>query len=316
MVEKRIRTQKGFTLVELLVAMALALVVMGMIFRTFKIQQDSYVIQDQVVAMQQNLRSAMYVISRDLQMAGFYSNFDSNTFTMDWDDNGASEGIRPLLHAGDNVSTGGDDIRDNTDTIVIVKAGAERRALAGTEKADVGVITLTSRDLDGDGADDLNNTGKKYGLLVKEDLRAADFFEVDSASGNITPPAGLSENYTTGDLICRADVIIYRIDEDAAHPKLRRKNLGDDNGFQVIAENVDNLQFRYQLSDGTWTNDPAGNQHRVRAIQVFLLGRTSQTNRGWTDPETYVMANVNYAPGDNYRRKLMCTTVKARNIGL
>ena len=316
MAEKKIKTQKGFTLIELLVAMVLALVVMGMLFRTFKIQQDSYVIQDQVVAMQQNLRSAMYVLSRDLQMAGFYTDFDTNTFTMDWDDNGATEAIRPLVYAGDNVSAGGDDIRDNTDIIVIVKAGAERHVLAGTEKAEGGVITLASRDLDGDGTDDLNNSGKKYGLLVKEDLRSADFFEVDSASGNISPPAGLTGNYTTGDLICRADVIIYRIDEDATHPKLRRKNLGDDNGFQVIAENVDNLQFRYQLSDGTWTNDPAGTPHRVRAVQVFMLARTANTNRGWTDPETYVMANVNYTPGDNYRRKLMCTTVKTRNIGL
>ena len=64
-----IKRNSGFTLIELLVAVALGLVILAGLFRTFKVQQDSYVIQDQVSAMQQNLRAAMYMITRDLQMA-------------------------------------------------------------------------------------------------------------------------------------------------------------------------------------------------------------------------------------------------------
>ena len=52
--------ESGFTLVELLVAMVISLVVMGGIYSTYHSQQKSYLVQEQVAAMQQNLRSAMY----------------------------------------------------------------------------------------------------------------------------------------------------------------------------------------------------------------------------------------------------------------
>jgi type IV pilus assembly protein PilW len=57
--------------VELIVAMAITGIVMGAIYSTYKSQQDSYVTQTHVVEMQQNLRAALYVIGRDIRMAGF-----------------------------------------------------------------------------------------------------------------------------------------------------------------------------------------------------------------------------------------------------
>ena len=316
-------TVQGFTLVELLVAMFITLVVMGAIFLTFKSQQDSYVIQDQITATQQNLRSAMYMLTRDIQMAGYYVNFDTDTYTMDWDDvdddNDPTTGtdvIRPLIYAQNNLNVAGDNIKDNTDVIVIVKASSEGRALVAGEDATAGIITLTTRDLDGDGNDDLNIAGKKYGILAKDDLGVAEFFEVDSAAGNITPLGGLTENYDVGDWIFRADVIIYRVDENATNPSLRRRNFGQDNGYQVVAENIDNLQFQYLLSDGTWTHNPAGQEPNVRAVEISLLARTANTNRGYTDTNTYNIGDVSPNPNDAYRRKLICSIVKTRNIGL
>jgi Tfp pilus assembly protein PilW len=302
-----------------MVAMAISLVVMGAIFLTFKSQQDSYIIQAQITATQQNLRSAMYMLTRDIQMAGYYTNFDADQFTMDWDDlDGDNEIIRPLIYARNNVADGGgDNIKDNTDVIVIVKASKlEGRQLGPGEDATAGIITLTNRDLGGSVDDDLNNTTMKYGVLAKKDLSAAEFFEVDSASGVITPPGGLTQNYDEDDWIFRADVIIYRIDEDATNPSLRKRNLGSDSGYRVVAENIDNLQFRYLLSDGTWTNNPAGQEPNVRAVEISLLARTANINRGYIDPNTYSIGDVNYPPNDNYRRKLLCSIVKTRNIGL
>jgi prepilin-type N-terminal cleavage/methylation domain-containing protein len=309
----------GFTLIELLVAVALGLVILAGLFRTFKVQLDSYVIQDQVSAMQQNLRAAMYMITRDLQMAGYYTNFDRNNRQLDWNDDGTNETGRPLSFGRNNVSASGDGIKDNTDVIVIVKAGAEAHKLGTGEGASAGVITLSSRDLDGDGIADINSaTGKKFGLLVKQDLSFADFFQVDSASGNITPPGGLVENYTSGDTVFRTDIIIYKVDDTApTRPCLVRKNLGNDNGYQVIAENIDNLQFRYQLNDGTWVNDPAGNQARVRAVEVLLVARTAYAQRGYRDTSSIVFGDYTIPPpNDAYRRKTINSIVKTRNVGL
>jgi type IV pilus assembly protein PilW len=63
--------QQGFTLVELIVAMAIAGIVMGAIYSTYTSQQHSYTTQTHVVEMQQNLRAALYMIGRDIRMAGF-----------------------------------------------------------------------------------------------------------------------------------------------------------------------------------------------------------------------------------------------------
>jgi len=313
--------QAGFTIIELLVAVALGLVILAGLFRTFKVQHDTYVVQDQVSAMQQNLRAAMYMITRDLQMAGYYTNFDRNNRQLDWNDldgdsNPANntESGRPLIFAVNNASASG--IKANTDVIIIVKAGSEGRTLTAGEGASAGVISLSTRDFDADGTADLNNTGKKFGVLVKQDLSFADFFQVDSASGSINPPGGLTENYTSGDTVYRTDVIIYRVTDDATRPCLVRKNLGDDTGYQVVAENIDNLQFRYQLNDGTWTNDPTGNQFRVRAVEVLLVARTAFAQRGYRDTSSITFGTETISVNDSYRRKTLNSLVKTRNVGL
>jgi prepilin-type N-terminal cleavage/methylation domain-containing protein len=315
----------GFTLIELLVAIALGMVILAGLFRTFKVQQDSYVIQDQVSAMQQNLRAAMYMITRDLQMAGYYTNFDRTNRQLDWNDldgdsNPANnmETGRPLIFAVNNIGSGV-GIQEGTDVITIVKADYDPEdpkcgpastvcrglgSIGGS--ASDGAISLRSWDLG----------GSNFGLLVKEDLSFADLIQKDS--GGWKPVGTLMENYGSQDTVYRMDIIIYRVRADAAHPCLERKNLGrGETTYQTIAENIDNLKFRYQLNDGTWVNDPAGNQTRVRAVEVLLVARTAFTQRGYRDTSSITFGGTPIrAPNDSYRRKTLNSIVKTRNVGL
>jgi type IV pilus assembly protein PilW len=61
----------GFTLIELMVAMVVSLVVLSGIYAAYRKQAASYVEQEQVVEMQQNIRNAMYYMQRSLRMSGF-----------------------------------------------------------------------------------------------------------------------------------------------------------------------------------------------------------------------------------------------------
>jgi len=63
--------QRGLTLVELMVALAIAFIVIGAVYQAFTSQQRTYTIQDQVAEAQQNARVAMNILMRDLRMAGF-----------------------------------------------------------------------------------------------------------------------------------------------------------------------------------------------------------------------------------------------------
>jgi type IV pilus assembly protein PilW len=71
--EKKINKMNlhGFSLVELLVAMAMTGVVMAAVFKVYKTQQDSYLAQEQVAEMQQNSRRAKYIMAREIRMAGY-----------------------------------------------------------------------------------------------------------------------------------------------------------------------------------------------------------------------------------------------------
>ena len=62
--------RKGYTLIELLVALAISSVVLGAIISTYQSQQKSYVVEDQVAAMQQNIRVGLFYMERDFRMAG------------------------------------------------------------------------------------------------------------------------------------------------------------------------------------------------------------------------------------------------------
>ena len=55
--KKQYGNEKGFTLVELLVAMVIAAIVMSAIYSVYASQQRSYMTQEQVAAMHQNVRS-------------------------------------------------------------------------------------------------------------------------------------------------------------------------------------------------------------------------------------------------------------------
>ena len=65
------RNSDGFTLVEFLVAMVISLIVMSSIYSVYRSQQKSYVAQEQITVMQQNLRAGMTMITRDIRTAGY-----------------------------------------------------------------------------------------------------------------------------------------------------------------------------------------------------------------------------------------------------
>jgi type IV pilus assembly protein PilW len=64
------RWYKGFTLIEVLVAIAMAGVVMAGIYSFSSSQQRSYFIQEQVAYTQQSLRAAMDLMEREIRTAG------------------------------------------------------------------------------------------------------------------------------------------------------------------------------------------------------------------------------------------------------
>jgi type IV pilus assembly protein PilW len=62
---------KGFSLIELMVAMAITTIVIASVFTSYSGQQESNLSQKQVVEMQQHSRAAMYIMAMEIRMAGY-----------------------------------------------------------------------------------------------------------------------------------------------------------------------------------------------------------------------------------------------------
>jgi Tfp pilus assembly protein PilW len=71
MKNKVIQNQRGITLIELIVAFVIFSFVSAASYRLFVSQSKAYAVQDQVVEIQQNIRSAMELMLRDVRMAGY-----------------------------------------------------------------------------------------------------------------------------------------------------------------------------------------------------------------------------------------------------
>jgi len=81
----KLRNITGFTLTELMVAMAIGMVVLAAVTTTFMAQARFYNAQEQINEMQQNARGALDVITRELKMAGYKPNggtFDGVTYSV------------------------------------------------------------------------------------------------------------------------------------------------------------------------------------------------------------------------------------------
>ncbi|MCF6178624.1 MAG: prepilin-type N-terminal cleavage/methylation domain-containing protein [Geopsychrobacter sp.] len=104
-----INNQRGFTLIELMVAMVLTTIIGAILTTSFISQQRIYTTQGQVVEMQQNIRAAMAVLAREIMLAGYdpentgafgIVNISQNklTFTIDKNGNGVLDADETITY--------------------------------------------------------------------------------------------------------------------------------------------------------------------------------------------------------------------------
>ena len=123
----------GFTLVELMIAMALGLIVLGAMYGVFTVQSKHFSNQEQIVEMQQNARMAIDIISREIRMAGYNPKQTPGSFTflLAATENRATNQNNVAFTYDDN-SDGIEDSNDSEQVAFRVEGGVLKRFSTGS----------------------------------------------------------------------------------------------------------------------------------------------------------------------------------------
>lgn len=253
--------QAGFTLVELLVAMALMGIVMTAIFNLYLGTERSADTQDRIADVQQNLRFALDQVVRDVRMAGF-----------------AIPGTTAAISSGPPNPTVGDPFTMRTastsDKVLRVRADFTSPAAAGT----VQDITIDAEEMAA-----LFAAGDVVRIIRPDTQvqRLDAIFTVDVApTGAAINLRGFSAatDYKAGDLIVQTSAgapnpqtISYWLEGD----EIRRSANGGTT--RVIGQGVSGFQLSYLLgreNEITGTV-PAASLNNIRAVRVTITGQAN-----------------------------------------
>ena len=273
-------SSQGFTLMELLVAMVISSIVIAAVYSSYYSQQKSYVVQEEVAVMQQNLRGGLIIMDRDIRMAGYDPGktgaFGITDITLDADGNWR---LQFQVDLDEDSSVDGDE----TITYSLIDEGTD------------GDLDL-ARD-DGGGAQLLAENIEWLGLAYAYDYDGG------------TPDGELDFDDSDGDGQRDAnEPVIWAVDTDGDNQLDRDL---DTNGDGVIDENDDDDENGFIDDKVLASPIPIT---AIRAVKIWVLARTDRSMRGYTDTNTYVVGDMVLTPGGSYRRRILTTNVRCRNL--
>jgi hypothetical protein len=169
---------------------------------------------------------------------------------------------------------------------------------------------VSTLSLSTDGSDTIELAGganEEFNLLTRRYLciGGLETHIVRWIDGNtMTLDGNLLFNHAAGTPVFKVKAIRYRLRWDNRNPSmpvLTREDLTDGGGSQVVAENIENLQFRYVLEDGSESDSPA-DPSEIRMVRVTVHARTSIS-----DPE--------FKGGTGgFRRRTIASNILVRNM--
>ena len=239
-IAKMLRGQSGVTLIELLIAAALASLVVTAVTQFYVKEHYGLTQQMDASEVQQNLRSAVQEMTDQIRMTGY----------------GLPRDMDPVVAKN-----------SNPDTILFYyrKNDSSMAELTQAMANPLDPLRCVGFNL----ADFKNNT---WAYIFDPTTKSGEFFymsSVDHGTQEITHPLGtLTKSYPVGSEVIALEIISYYIDRTTpTKPTLMRSRQGE--GAVVFSEMVDSLQFSYQLTSGVWQDAPAAGR-LVRAVKVSL----------------------------------------------
>ncbi len=314
--------KKGFSLVELLIVIALGGILIASLASVFVTQSRTYSIQSDIGEVQYSAKAVLDYIAREIRMAGSGLR-DKNYYFK----NGTTFAILSSI----NSDTGPDAIR-----------------IRGNFQGIYGNISSVL----GTSIEDDDSSKETFTVAYKNTNKArfsvGNYITVSSTGGNaeirriagvsgtnkqnisLSSGDGFNYNHREGTAFNCIQEVRYYIDSNGT---LRRNNF-ENNGNQPILDNVEDLQFMYGIdTDGDgyvdqWVNNVSDGTNKIdqiKAVKIWLIVRGTVSDNNFTDRRSYflgissvggVYVAKRYIPPaqlQHFRRLIFSTTVDLRN---
>lgn len=327
-------TIRGFSLVEMMVAMTIGLILLGGALSVLYSSKVTYNENERVGRMQESGRAAVEVMLRDMRAGGFKGCNQNTVFTnalgsttLLWDFSAATQGFE---------STGTNTWSPTVDTAIVVspRSGSDVLAVrtsridAPTFIVNASMATATADfTVDRAGTDSMPNGSS---VMISDCSAATVFWATSfSASGSTATIAHAGSNlgipFPVGARVVPVDTVIYYIRDSATlrngvrNPSLwRRVGLA---APQELVEGIESMQILYgvdtsgdRLVDDYVKASAVANWNTVISLTIALLIRSVEPNSITPDARAYPMLDTTLGPfNDRYERTLYTTTVTLRN---
>lgn len=331
------RKQRGFSLVELMVALLLGLIVTAAVIEVFVNNRQMYRVQDERARLQENARYAIYYISEAVRKTGYLgcatrSSSIPATNTLNDSANYLYDYTTPIQGvnaSGSNVWTPAID-----PSITSPLSGSDVLTIRAVDDAVIGVTQHPGGSPPGSANIQVNpgNGLEQFDIVMVTDCLAAAVFQITSASpdtsgslahnegvgvpGNLTQALG--KNYENGEIIKLVSTSFYIRNNPDGNPSLYQRV--NSNGAQELVQNVEQMQVLYGVDTGTdgaadqyVTANNVANWSDVVSVRVSLLLRTNEDNLTVDGPQTYNYNGATITAGDNRLRTVVSKTITLRN---
>jgi len=295
------RGERGFTLLELLVVMAIFLVVIAAVYALYNTQLKTTHIEEDVAEVQQNLRVAMDIISKDVAMAGIAVSSGTNPVDAFANNTGldGSDSVTFNNASADGVFT----IIDSTLSVAVV--GGTPITFTVGSSGEAGMFSV------GDGVRIVNPSEKTQ--------PAATVFTV-SAINTAAPSLTLTPGASGGNVKFMRGYLVSKTGSSALdpYPNTVRYCMGPAAGCapsvtrcpagqkclmrivnatpldgSVVATNIEGFQLGYILDNTALAeSDAPGSLSLIRAVRVTIVGETFKTAGLSRAPKSRELTNI------------------------
>lgn len=277
---QKLAVNKGFTLIELAIAMTIGSVVTIGITTSYSIQQETFLTHQHVSAMQQQVRSALFILKREIRLAGYEATSSP-----------AGAGFKSAL-------TGKIEFTMDDKEVDGIIGKFERSTFALLSTADPATI-----DVDG-----IADNGSSVLVRIQKDESDNDVINKIAGDIRALTFAYAYDEDEDGNLdsLGVGGQTVWAYDSDG-------------NGYldTHLDTNNDGWIDSNDTEGGEKLTDIGLNEvsiNKIRAVKIWILARTEAMTKWSVTNREYVVGYDRIKPQDNYKYMLMETIVDCRNM--